>query len=35
MKAVLDDSVRPKVTAWFTDAIPVSAGPERYFGLRV
>lgn len=34
MKAVLDDSIRnQKVTAWFTDAIPVSAGPERYFGL--
>jgi GLPGLI family protein len=34
MKAVTEDTVKKqKITAWFAGDIPVSAGPERYFGL--
>lgn len=34
MKAVTEDTVKhQKITAWFTGDIPVSAGPERYYGL--
>ena len=34
MKAVTEDTIKhQKITAWFTGDIPVSAGPERYFGL--
>lgn len=34
MKAVSEDTVKhQKITAWFTGDIPVSAGPERYYGL--
>lgn len=34
MKAVTEDPVRgQKITAWFSQDIPVGAGPERYFGL--
>lgn len=34
MKAVTEDPVRgQKLTAWFSQDIPVGAGPERYFGL--
>jgi GLPGLI family protein len=34
MKAVTEDTVKKqKITAWFAGDIPISAGPERYFGL--
>ena len=34
MKAETYDSIKQqKIVAWFTDAIPVSAGPEQSFGL--
>lgn len=34
MKAVSEDTVKhQKITAWFTGDIPVSAGPERFYGL--
>lgn len=34
MKAVTEDTVKhQKITAWFTGDIPVSTGPERFFGL--
>ena len=34
MKAETRDTIKnQKVYAWFTDAIPVSAGPEGYYGL--
>jgi GLPGLI family protein len=34
MLAVSEDTVRNlKVTAWFTGDLPLSAGPEKYFGL--
>ncbi|WP_259016211.1 GLPGLI family protein [Emticicia fluvialis] len=34
MKAVTEDTVKhQKITAWFTGDIPISAGPERYYGL--
>lgn len=34
MKATMQDPVKGhKVTAWYAQDLPVSAGPERYFGL--
>ncbi len=34
MRAVSEDTTKKqKITAWFAQDIPVSAGPERYFGL--
>jgi len=34
MMAVAEDTLKgQKITAWFASDIPVSAGPERYFGL--
>lgn len=34
LQAVYSDTLRKReVSAWFTDAIPVSAGPVGYFGL--
>ncbi|NJN33067.1 MAG: GLPGLI family protein [Saprospiraceae bacterium] len=34
MKAVYEDTVRKhKIEAWFAQDIPISAGPERFYGL--
>lgn len=34
MKAITEDTVKhQKITAWFTGDIPVSGGPERFYGL--